>query len=312
VVAIRILAAQPRILAIFLVVIFAVQGMQLACGTNYRTSVPWDGGPWFEVSVPAALNSTPHLYFLIGEESESFVAPFLGSASGFVNLDGDYVLGPDGANGARIRSLIEKYAPHLRVAIMASEYEHFPTKELADPSHVDDALAPFGLRADMSDCSIVSVGDMRRPWRKVLTGTLPISLPQITAPELRVPISPTGYLLACRVVMDPGSRLALAAVEREPNLVFDRMENECPQLFQPPRPVTEAYGDSHHGYLWMRKYPGTNVTAVLSDGALRLADGARGGHPMPLGREGDWLKGPVPLECARRGGSYYAKPISAH
>jgi hypothetical protein len=274
--------------------------VQLSLGTKYRISVPWDEGSWFEVSVPAALKRTPALYFTIGEESESFVAPFLGNRSAFVNLDGDYVLGPGGANGAHIRSLIQEYAGHIRVAVMASIYERSSAKGLSDVAHVDDTLAPFGLRVDAGDCSTVTVRDLRFRWQTVLPGTLPIRLPQLNARVLRVPVSPDGYLVTCRVVPDPGAPLALRAAEREPDLVFDRMENECPQLFQPPHPVTEVYGDTRNGYIWMRKYPGTNVTAVLSEGYLRLVDGARGGRPVGLGTESGWAKGPVPFACEGR------------
>lgn len=309
--AFRILAPQPRFLGILLAVVFAVQGVQLAFGTGYRTSVPWDGGSWFEVSTPPALKSSPDLYFMIGEESESFIAPFLAKGSGFVNLDGDYVLGPSGANGERIQSLIHEYGSHMRVAVMASKFELSPPKELPDVAHVDDTLAPFGLRADTDNCATITVRDMRFPWQNVLPGTLPLNLPQIKARMMRVPVSPDGFLLTCRVVPDPAARLALAAAEREPDLVFNRMENECPRLFQPPHPVTEIFGDSRRGYVWMRKYPGTNLTAVLSQGSLRLVNGTRGGRPLNLGSESDWVRGPVPLACGREGELYHARVSSS-
>lgn len=311
VLAFRILARQPRFLGILLGAMFAIQGVQLAFGASYRTSVPWDGGSWFEVSVPAVLKSIPNLYFLIGEESESFIAPFLAKGSGFVNLDGDYVLGPGGANGARIQSLIDEYGSHMRVAVMANKFELSPPKELSDVADVDDALAPFGLRADTDDCATITVRDMRFPWQNVLPGTLPLNLPQIKARMMRVPESADGFLLTCRVVHDPAARLALAAAEREPDLVFNRMEKECPRLFQPPHPVTEIFGDNRRGYLWMRKYPGTNLSAVLSHGSLRLVDGARGGRPLNLGSETDWARGPVPITCGREGELYYARVASS-
>jgi hypothetical protein len=88
------------------------------------------------------------------------------------------------------------------------------------------------------------------------------------------------------------------------------MEQECPRLFQPPNPTTQVFGDARTGYLWMRKYPGTDLTAVIVGGSLRVADGTRGGKPEMLGREGDWAKGPLPLACGRRGEHYYAKLVA--
>jgi len=305
----RVFAARPRSLGILLITVFFLQGVQLALGTQYRTSTPWDGGSWFEVSVPTALRNSPDLYFMIGEESESFVAPFFADGSGFVNLGGDYVLGPGGANGARLQALIREYGDHIRVGMMAGEFALSPVAELPDVAHVNDTLAPFGLRADSTDCSTVTVRNMRFPWRKVLPGTIPLSVPQIKAKVLRVPQSRKGYLVTCRVVRDPGSRLALANAEREPDLAFDRMEDACPPLFQPPHPGTQVYGDARSGYLWMRKYPGTDLTAVIVGGSLRLADGTRGGRPETLGTESDWAKGSVRLVCGRRGEHYYARPV---
>jgi hypothetical protein len=307
----RIFAARRDVLALLLTAVFVVQGVQLAFGTEYRAPVGWDGGSWFEVSVPAALRNSPDLYFLLGQQSDSFIAPFLARGSAFVNLDGGYVLGPDGANGARIQALIREHAGHIRVGVMAGEFVLSPPKGLPDAAHVNDTLAFFGLRADVTDCSSITVRNMRYPWREVLPGANSMNLQQIKANLLRVPQSRDGYLVTCRVVQDPGSRLALANAEREPDLVFDRMEDECPLLFQPPRPVTEAYGDSQHGYIWMRIYPGSNLTALISEGSLRVVDGARGGRADVLGSESDWAKGSVQLACGRHGELYYAKAVSS-
>jgi hypothetical protein len=309
VLACRILAAQPRALASLVIAVFVIQGVQVALGTRYRTSASWDGGPWFEVSVPTALKS-PALYFLMGDQSNSFIAPFLDPHSAFVNLDGAYALGPDGANGAHIRSLMQEYAGHVRVVEMENPFKLKPLEELPELAHVNYTLANFGLRADTSDCSTITVQDIRARTRKVLPGTLPINLPQLAGRVLRVPQSPDGYLIACRVVPDPASRVALANAEREPNLIFNRMEDECPQLFQPLRPLTKVYGDGHGGHIWAREYPVTDLTALLSGGYLRIADGLRGGRPDILGTESDWARAPVPLVCGRHGEHFYAQMTS--
>lgn len=313
VLAFRMLAARPRALGSLLLAVFAVQGMQLAFGAVYRLTVQWDGGAWFDVSVPAALRSSPDLYLLIGQGSESYIAPFLPEGSAFINLAGDYVLGPDGANGARIQSLIREYAGHIQVVDIASEYKLEPTKTMPDLLHVNGTLASFGLRTDTADCSTMIFRDMRTRFHKVLGGTLPVYIPQLQGKVLRVPQSPDAYLVACGVVPDPASRVALAAAEREPNLIFDRMEKECPRLFQPARPMTRVFDDGNGGYLWSREYLSTNLSAVISNGSLRLVDGTRGGPPNMLGSETDWAKAAVPLACGRHGEHFYAKVVpSAH
>ena len=306
----RIFSARSRVLAIVLTSVFAIQAVQLAFGTVYRTSVRWDGGPWYEVSVPAALKRTPNLYFILGELSQSFVAPYFAKGSGFINPDGDYVVGAGGANGARVQALIREYAGHIRVGEMAGEFVLSPPKQLPDLAHANDTLAQFGLRVDTTDCSTVIVRGVRVPWREVLPATLPIHLPQLQSRVLRVPQSTAGYLVTCHAVPDPAVRRTLAAAEREPDLVFERMESECPRLFQPPRPVSQVYGDARSGYLWMRKYPGTGLTAVIMNGTLKLVDGTRGGWAEMIGSESDWARGGVRLACGREGEHYYAKIVS--
>lgn len=309
----RIFSARSRVLAIVLTSVFAVQVVQLAFGTGYRTSVPWDGGPWYEVSVPAALQRTPNLYFILGEQSQSFLAPYFAKGSGFVNPDGDYVVGAGGANGAHVEALIREYAGHIRVGVMAGEFVLSPPKELPDLAHANDTLAQFGLRVDTTDCSTVIARAVRERWRKVLPATLPIKLPQLGSRVILVPQSTEGYLVTCHAVPDPASRRALAAAEREPDLVFERMESECPRLFQPLRPMTQVYGDSRRGYLWLRKYPGTGLTAIVMEGVLKLVDGTRGGRAAVIGSESDWARGAVRLACGRQGEHYYARVVpSAH
>jgi len=310
VLAFHVFAVRRRALGLLLVAVLSVQGVQLAIGTGYRTPVAWDGGPWFEVSVPVPLKNSPALYFVVGLNSESLIAPFLAEGSAFVNLSGDYVLGPGDANGARVLSMIRKYATHIRVITMADEFQRMPPHELPKLSHADGMLAYFGLRADTTDCSTMIVRDMRAPSKRVMLEPAAVGARASKSTLLSMPVSPDGYLVACHVVPDPVSRVALASAEREPNLVFDRMEDACPRLFQPARPITKVYRDGG-GYVWVRTYESTNLDALISGGWLKLVDGTRGGAPDLLGGEKDWARAPLPLSCGRRGERYYARVVSS-
>lgn len=305
--AFRLLASHPKVLGYLLTFVFVIQGLQLALGAGYRLPAAWTTGAWFDMSIPPELTSEPNLFFTIGEESDSFVAPFLARGSAFVNLEGDYALGSNGANGAYVAELIHRYGDHIRVAVLESELTFAQRRQLPDLAHVDDTLAPFGLRAEDGNCSTIVIHNVRYRWRKVLPDTLPIRIPQLDGKVLWIPVSPDGYLRVCRVVSDPGAATALEAAERVPNLVLDRVEDACPRLFQPQRPVTATYGDSLAGYRWIRKYPSTNLTIFIDHGSVALVDGARGGRPKYLGKESDWAKAPLPLACGRRGELYYAK-----
>ena len=302
--AFRAFGARPRLLGYVLLAVFAVQGLQLFAGSRYRMPVAWDGGPWFEVSVPTVLASEPSLYLTLDEESNSYIAPFLADGSGLINLEGDYVLRPEGPNGAKVTALIRKYWPHVRVTEFDERFVGAGAARLPHPAHVDDTLSQFGLRANTADCETIPVHDMRPAWRNILPGTLPVKLPPMGM--LRIPESPTAYVVTCRVVKGPGRSPELMDAERSADMVFDRLEDECPELLRPKRLATEVWGDPHAGYTWIRKYGSTNLVALIVHGSLELVDGARGGQPAALGRESDWLQRPQPLTCGRRtGGGYY-------
>ena len=111
----RLLMAWPRVLSCAIAAMLLVQIYQVRAGAAFRAPYPWEGRQWFDVSVPHSLASQPALYFSVGVQSNSFVVPYLPAGSGFINLEGDYVLGPDGANGTHIRKLIARFAPQLRV-----------------------------------------------------------------------------------------------------------------------------------------------------------------------------------------------------
>lgn len=308
--AFRAFGARPKVLGYLMLAVFLVQGVQLFAGSRYRLPVAWDGGPWFEVSVPPALASEPNLYLTLDEESNSYIAPFLARGSGLVNLEGDYVLSPDGPNGMHVESLIRKYWPHIRVAEFDERFVGAGAAKLPHPAHVDDTLSQFGLRADTADCATIPVHDMRPAWRNILPGTLPIKLPPIKGGMLRIPESPTAYVVTCRVVRGPGRSAELMEAERGANLVFDRLEDACPELFRPKRLATELWGDGHTGYIWIRKYQSTNLVALIVHGSVEFVDGARGGRPDILGRESDWLRAPQPLTCGTRREGYHIAAAS--
>src|SRR5581483_8062455 len=153
----RLLMVWPRVLACVLASILLVQFHQVQVGTAFRPPYPWQGEPWFDVSIPHLLATQPSLYFSIGVQSNSFVVPYLPAGSGFVNLEGDYVLGPEGANGAHIRKLITRFSPHLRVLVEDSRVDAARDNDVPRLSNQDDAIAVFGLRIDPGSCFRIRV-----------------------------------------------------------------------------------------------------------------------------------------------------------
>jgi len=286
----RLFESRPKARNYTLAIIFVTQAVQLYMGAEYRwNGVPW-GGQWFDVSVPEKLKTEPNLYLTLGTLSNSFLAPFLAKDSGFVNVAGGYTLDPDGANGARVRALIHRFSPNLRVVFVAAKpYENAEGPEPLP--QVEDALLWFGLRPDMDDCATITVHGLP-PELEIRYQT---SLPR--EPQNR----DTTYVATCRLVPDTADRSALIARQRAVNLVFDRLEDACPKLFQPRRLVSVHYGD-----VWRRIYGGTDIVAWVSHGRVKFRDQIRPHGVIDVGSESDWAKAPLRLDCGSRSGVYFA------
>ena len=287
----RLLRAWPRVLACVVAAILIAQFSQVWDGTVFRPAYPWGGQQWFEVSIPHSLALQRALYFSVGIQSSSFVVPYLPAGSGFVNLEGMYVLGPEGANGAHIRKLIERFSPHLRVLVVDSRVDAAHDSDVPHLSDVDDAVEPFGLRVDPSSCS------------RILARAAPTL--EIVTVERAVPRLPpsawyTRYLVTCRLIPDAGQQQALASLKRTADLVLDRLEDACPSLLQPRRPETYLIGSDDRSYFWVRRYASTDVIAWVHRGRVGFQKVIGGGRAQDAGSVPAWVRSPLQVQCGRR------------
>jgi hypothetical protein len=284
-----------------LLALLVAQGTALAMGTDFRwNQAPWDGR-WFDVEIPEKLASQPNLYLSIGMQSNSYIAPFLPKGSGVVNFAGGYALGPDGANAARVRAMIARSRPHLRVLVAGDRIFEDSALRLPRQSDVDDALRVFALRVDMSDCETITVRGMRPTVWQPLESSIPAP-PIPPSGKLRY----TSYLASCHLVADTDDESGEMAARRAIDVVLDRLEDACPALFQPRRPQTE-----HVNQVWLRFYGATDLTAWVSHGEVKFASAVRDTRDVFVGREAAWAKRPLPLECGRRNGIYFVRLTQA-
>lgn len=288
----RLFAARPAMRNYVLAAVIGLQLFQLYAGTEYRDHLPWVKGPWYSVSVPARLASRASLYFMIGTQANSYIIPDMPAHAGFVNLDGAYVLGARGPNGRRIESLIRRYAPHLR-ALWADRLNTVGRQVSAwDLERVDDALRPFGLKADGSRCSTILAHGVDN---KLAAAT---AVPGHRHPTL--PSTHTAYLVTCHVILEGPLRVQPPPAQRAANVAFDHLEDACPALFQPARPNDIVLGGASRGYVYMRYYPGTGIKAWLSHGSLRFQK-LIGGVEEDAGPERMWERSPPRVACGLRG-----------
>lgn len=265
---------RPKIRNGLLAVVLGVQCVALYWGADYRARLPWTDSPWVDLSMSPALPSQARLYFTLGMQSNSFIIPELAAGSGFINLDGAYVLGPDGANGKHIEALIERYAPHLQVLVSEPQPLAGRQMSLLNPDLVDDTLEPFGLKAVARSCR-------------------PVVAHGVTSP----PAAHTEYLLSCAV-----DRIGPAGVplpgQRAADLALDHLEDACPALFQPRRPVDTLRGDQAHGYVFARRYWNTATLAWVFNGAVKIEQ-VFDGRKEYVGQEAAWERAPQWVSCGR-------------
>jgi len=302
------LLSVPKIGAYALAAVLGAQVLQLCLGTTYRDHIAWGHRPWFEVSLPANLPQTPALYLSYGVQSNSFVIPFLPPGSGFVNIAGDYPLAGSGANGAAVAALIQKYWPRVRVLARDDRAQDKRLPVISGMTAAADALLPFGLRPATSDCSTIAIQDEgRQKLMFVHTQFTGKAHPVRPIPDRAVPESSTGYLTTCSTLPNPAP-VGQTPAERKANLALDRLEDACPRLFQPARPVTQYFGDARQD-IWARRYLNTNLTAWVTRGWVEFVDPIRGGMATYVVPESVIDSGGARILCGRLHERYFAKAV---
>lgn len=296
------LIANPRIRHYVLAILFGVQFLQLSIGTVYRDHIPWDGGQWFDVKLPPTFPRMPALYLSYGVQANAFIVPFLPPGSGFINVAGDYPLGSGGANGAAVAALIRKYSPHLRVLARDERAKDMHLPVISGISAAADALLPFGLMPVRKDCSTILIPN-EGPQQLIFVRTEVPGKSRPATPDREVPVSTTGYLTTCPAVPEPAAHVEATPGEQRASLALDHLEDACPSLFQPARPLTQYFGDD----IWVRRYLSTNLTAWVSRGWVEFLDPIRGGAATYIGPEAAFERRGVRVVCGRRDERYFAK-----
>jgi hypothetical protein len=291
----RLFAGRSAVRNCLLLAVVGMQILQVCMGTEYRARLPWHDGPWVNLSIPARISSQVNLYFLMGEQTHSFIIPYLAPRSGFINLDGEYGLGPDGTNGRRIRRLIERFNPHLRVVVDSGgdSGQHI---SLPETSTAANTLRMFGLTVDAGRCArIIARGVATFPFSAVGAGQ---------APGHGAPSAPnTDYLVTCRLAWNGSESAPPVPGQHAADLAFDHLEKACPALFQPPRPLDRIAGDAADGYIFSRRYANTELLAWVVKGQVRFQH-FTGGSERSAGPERDWERAPLPVACGRAGGGF--------
>jgi hypothetical protein len=292
----RLFSSRFRVRTYLLLAVVGVQILQVCVGTEYRPWLPWHDGPWVNLSIPAHLAAQDDLYFLMGEQTDSFIVPYLSRGSGFINLNGEYGLSSRGPNGMRVRRLISRFNPHLRVVVAGTGADAPRNANLSSGSSAANTLRTFGLTVDTQHC-----------WNIIARGVSTLRFTTAGAehdPRHRATTPPnTEDLVACRLVWN-GAETAPPPVlgQRAADLAFDHLEEACPALFQPARPLDDITGDATQGYVFSRRYANTEILAWIAHGQITFEHFYRfGGSELSAGSEREWERAPLRVACGRAG-----------
>jgi len=280
-------ARWPKARNYILAAIFATQGLQVWMGGELRWSAaPWNG-QWFEVTVPEPLTRHPTLYLMMEVRSNSFLAPYLPADAGLIDIASSYPLEATGPNGTRVRSLIQRYAPHVRLLVTGERLYSDAERRAPTVSGLNSTVQAFGLQIDPGDCATIGVRGIA------------------SDPEVGTGLPYPLFLVSCALVPDHADHSADLARQRTANIVLDRLEDACPQLFSPRRPPTGRYA-----YMWRRIYLNTDLVAWVSKDEVKFFDPARGDDTIYLGSESDWARAAPRLACGRRNDHYFARVLN--
>lgn len=267
-----------------LLLILGVQSAQLAFGTDWRRDgLAWSG-PWMRVAVPERFRAEPHLYLSLGFLSGSAFAPHLHPRSGIVNVSGFYVLGPGHPGGARTQALIDRQRDRLRVLMPLPFAADGKLRQPGPPENLSLLLRRFGLRVDATDCDYFSVDANLRG----IVGAA-------VAKEAGRAVEPRQHFLTCRLLPAPEAAEAYAREVRDVDVVFDRVEDACPNLFHPRRPVTEQRS------AWFRTYHmGSELQLWIEGGTVKYSHPVAGGDAIEIGTVAQWTRAPLKIDCSRK------------
>jgi hypothetical protein len=266
-----------------LFVVGVAQCVQIALGSDWkRDGQPWQGS-WIEADVSPRFRDDPQLYLSAAFLSGSALAPYVHPRSGFINVTGFYAMGPGHPGGARAQRLIERYGERVRLLTPLPDKltDAAAIRRFAD-AHAGH-FRRFGLRIDSTDCEVLALkGNLRGALRA----------------EGDPPRGSWIRFATCRLVAAPELAAAYAREVRPIDAIFDRIEDACPRLFHPRRPVTQEYP------FWARLYNmGSEVQLWIDGGRIRYYSPIAKGEPVDVGSVEQWTAGTPPLDCRRSAGA---------
>jgi len=261
--------------AVGLVVLAQVVQLGVAADLD-RDGIAWDG-PFLKAEYPSRYRDEPYLFLSSSFLSGSAFLPKWHPQSGMMSISGFYAIGPGRPGWERAQKLIARNGGRLRIL------QHLPPgfgagRGLPGPiADLDPFVQRFGLEVDASDCDYIR---------------LQSNLQDAARTD---PASRWTNWVTCRLRPAPEAAERYEREVREVDPIFDRIEDVCPNLFHPPRPLTERYPN------WTRLYNlGSEIQLWMNGGRIFYRAPLLGGDPVDIGSVEAWSIGPQPIDCQKK------------
>jgi hypothetical protein len=260
------------------VVVVLGQGVQIAVASDFlRHGSAWHG-PLLRLEYPDRFRVEPYLFLSTSFLSGSVFLPHWHRDSSMITTAGFYPLGPGYPGWSRASRLIERNADRLRIIRVLPRGIDTIAQLPGPATDLDNDVRRFGLRVDASDCEIV----------RVQSDLIDTRIQDDASPGW-------STFLTCRLMAAPERAERYRAEVKPVDAVFDRVEDTCPGLFHPARPVTEQLPN------WVRLYNmGSEMQLWVAEGRVLYRSPLLGGEPIDIGTFEAWQQAPQPIDCSVR------------
>jgi hypothetical protein len=240
-----------------------------------RDGVGWEG-PLLRTEFPQRFRDEPYLFLSTSFLSGTAFLSHWHAESGMITVSGFYAIGPGKPGWERARAMIERNVDRLRILHLLPRDLDVARGLPSPPSELDIQIRRLGVRVDGDDCEFVR-------------------LESSLADLAREPGNEWTTFLTCRLVSAPEVADAYARDVVSVDAVFDRVEDACPNLFHPRRPVTEQLPK------WARLYNlGSEIQLWMDNGRVWYRAPFLGGDAVDAGSVDAWRRAPQSIDCSKK------------
>jgi len=257
-----------RVTTAWLTAIVIAQGFHLSNGDLRWTYGGWTT-TWYAATMPDRLKRDPFFYLSIGNNSNSFLYPFLAPQSAFTNPIGQSSIELASQTKEKFDALRTKFAGRIRV-IAAAQNAH-ANKAVFNQwiIYTDALISRFNFAIDDTDCE----------WITTDGGVY------VTGSDFDPKADRTRRFLTCALVDRP---FQLAAERMRMTKIVKDIVAWCPKLFKPARTVLERIPNG-----WSAMYLATDSRIIIY-GKQILTSQNQAAADILLGTVDDWEHGITP------------------